>query len=148
MLLVEVNLQTCRVIGQDNLTAVEYIESMIDKVDAMPEGRLKALQEIGKEKRHVAKAYNKMVKEKSFQIGEIVWKTILPLGTRDNKFGKWSPSWEGPMRVVRIVPGNAYFIETLEGQQHAKAINGRYLKRYYPSVWQEALRPNNLRQEA
>jgi hypothetical protein len=42
------------------------------------------------------------------------------------------------MKVVGIVPGNAYFIETLEGQRLVKAINGRYLKRYYPSVWQEA----------
>jgi hypothetical protein len=57
---------------------------------------------------------------------------------REKKFGKWSPTWEGPMKVVGIVPGNAYFIETLEGQRLVKAINGRYLKRYYPSVWQEA----------
>jgi hypothetical protein len=42
------------------------------------------------------------------------------------------------MRVVKIVPGNAYLLENLEGQQLAKAINGKYLKRYYPSVWQEA----------
>jgi hypothetical protein len=39
----------------------------------IPEGRLKALQEIEKEKIHVSKAYNKRVKEKSFQIEELVW---------------------------------------------------------------------------
>jgi hypothetical protein len=31
----------------------------------------------------------------------------LPLGTQSGKFGKWSPSWEGPFRVTRVVPGNA-----------------------------------------
>jgi hypothetical protein len=71
----------------------------------------------------VAKAYNKRVKRKSFQIGELVWKMILPLETRDKKFGKWSPNWEGPMKVVKIIPGNAFLLETLEGQQFAKAIN-------------------------
>jgi hypothetical protein len=65
-----------------------------------------------------------------------VWKTILPLGTKDRKIGKWSPSWEGPFRVVGVVPGNAYFLETLEGQSLRNAMNGRYLKKYYPSIWQ------------
>jgi hypothetical protein len=55
----------------------------------------------------VARAYNRKVKEKSFLVGELMRKTILPMGTRDRKFGKWSPSWEGPYRVVKIVPGNA-----------------------------------------
>jgi hypothetical protein len=60
----------------------------------------------------------------------------LPLGSRDNKFVKWSPSWEGPYRVVGIVPGNAYFLETLEGQRLPKALNDMYLKIYHPSIWQ------------
>jgi hypothetical protein len=53
---------------------------MMDKIDEIPESRFRALREIGKEKLRVAKAYNKRVREKSFQIGELVWKMILPLG--------------------------------------------------------------------
>jgi hypothetical protein len=135
---VEINFQTCRIVGQDNLSATKYIEGTMDTIDVVPEGRLKALQEIEKEKMWVAKAYNKRVKLKSFQIGELVWKMILSLGTWDNRFGKWSPSWEGPMKVVKIIPVNMYLLETLERQQFAKAINGKYLKGYYPSIWQEA----------
>jgi hypothetical protein len=30
--------------------------------------------------------------------------------------------------------GNSYFIETLEGHKLAKALKGRYLKGYFPSV--------------
>jgi hypothetical protein len=63
-----------------------------------------------------------------------VWKTILPLGSMDNKFGKWSPNWEGPYRIISNALGNSYFVETLEGQKLAKALNGKYLRRYYPSV--------------
>jgi hypothetical protein len=44
------------------------------------------------------------------------------LGSRDNKFGKWSSSWEGPLRISRIIPGNAYFIETLEGKGLPRAL--------------------------
>jgi hypothetical protein len=37
----------------------------------------------------IAQTYNKRVRQRSFQIGELVWKIILPVGTQDNKFGKW-----------------------------------------------------------
>jgi hypothetical protein len=76
------------------LPAKEYTELMMDKLDEAPKSRLKALEEIEKEKVKIAKAYNKRVVEKSFQVGDLVWKMILPLETRSGKFGKWSPSWE------------------------------------------------------
>jgi hypothetical protein len=95
------------------------------------------LEEIQKEKIKIAKAYNKRVMENLFQVGDPVWKTILPLETQSGKFGKWSPSWEGPFRVIRVVPGNAYFVEDFEGYTLPKALNGKYLKCYYPSMWQD-----------
>jgi hypothetical protein len=55
-------------------------------------------------------------------------------GAHDRKFGKWLPSWEGLFKVVKIVLGNSYFMETLEGQKLTKALNGKYLKKYHPSV--------------
>jgi hypothetical protein len=61
----------------------------------------------------------------------------MSLGTRSGKFGKWSPSWEGPFRVIRIVPGNAYFVDDLEGHSLPKDLNGKYLKCYYSSTWQD-----------
>jgi hypothetical protein len=134
---VEVSLQNLRITGQDYLSAKEYTELMMDKVDKAAESQLKALEEIEMEKVKISKAYNKRVVEKSFQVGDLVWKTILSLGTRSGKFGKWLPSWEGPFRVIRVVPGNAYFVEDLEGHSLSKALNGKYLKRYYPSMWQD-----------
>jgi hypothetical protein len=127
VLLVEIGLQSLRVNGQGSLSAKEYHELMMDKIDDVPESQFKALKEI-EEKIKIAKTYNKHVMEKSFQVGDLVWKTILPLGTRSGKFGKWSPSWEGSFTVIRVVPGNAYFVE---------ALNRKYLKRYYPSMWQD-----------
>jgi hypothetical protein len=75
---------------------------------------------------------------KLFQVGELVWKTILPLGTKDIKFGKWSPSWEGPYKIVKVIPRNSYMVESLQGTRLLRALNGLYLKKYYPSVWQDA----------
>jgi hypothetical protein len=50
-------------------------------------------------------------------------------------FGKWSLSWEGPFRVIRVVPSNAYLTEDLEGCSLPQALNGKYIKRYCPSMW-------------
>jgi hypothetical protein len=125
---VEVNLQTRHITKQDIVSVEDYGMAMMERIDKVHESSLKALEEIEKEKRRVIRAYNKKVKKKLFQVGELVWKTILPLGTRSNKYGKWSPTWEGPYKVVGVVPGGAYFVETLEGRQLSKALNGKYIK--------------------
>jgi hypothetical protein len=49
---------------------------------------MKALGKMEREKLRVARAYNKRVKEKSFYIGDLVWKMIFPIGSKSNKFGK------------------------------------------------------------
>ena len=97
---------------------------------------MKALKEIEKDKLRVARAYNKKVKFKSFQVGDLVWKTILSFGMKNNKFGKWSPSWKGPYKIIKVISGNSYMMETMQGEGLPRAINGRYLKKFYPSVWQ------------
>jgi hypothetical protein len=41
--------------------------------------RVKALGEIERDKLRIVRAYNKRVKEKLFQVRDLVWKTILPI---------------------------------------------------------------------
>jgi hypothetical protein len=106
---------------------------MMDELEDLHLIRLKAMENIEKNKMRVAKYYNKKVKVKQF-VGDFVWKTILPIGTKDRAFGKWSPNWEGPFRIVKCVPGNAYILKTLFEEEFTRAINGRFLKKYYPSV--------------
>jgi hypothetical protein len=61
---------------------------MLDWLAEASSERINALGEIERDKLRVARAYNKKVKEKSFQIGDLVWKTILPIGYKSNKFRK------------------------------------------------------------
>jgi hypothetical protein len=65
---------------------------MMDNIDEVTDNRMMDLREIERDKIIVAKAYNKRVKAKSFQVGDLVFKIVLPLRTRDRKFGKWPPS--------------------------------------------------------
>jgi hypothetical protein len=45
---------------------------MMNNIDEVTDARLKALKKIEKDKARVAKAYNKKVKGKSFQVRELV----------------------------------------------------------------------------
>jgi hypothetical protein len=38
-------------------------------------------------------------------------------------------------RIASIVLENSFFVEILEEQKLAKALNGKNLKKYYPSEW-------------
>ena len=105
------------------------------KLQCLASHRLKALINVEANKARVSRWYDKKVKAKTFEQGELVWKLILPIGTKSSKFGKWSPTWEGPFKINRCILGNAYILETLEGEEYSRALNRKYLKKYYPSVW-------------
>ena len=134
----EVKLGSRHVTFQDQLTADEYSALMKDGLEDLAGHWLKALINVEANKARVGRWYDKKVKVKSFDQGELVWKLILPIGTNSSKFGKWSPTWEGPFRINRCVPSNAYILEMLEGEEFSRALNGKYLKKYYPSVWVDA----------
>jgi hypothetical protein len=91
------------------------------------------LESIEKNKRKIARWYDKKVKVREFAAGDLVWKLILPICYRDPKYAKWSPNWEGLYRITQCVPGNAYILENLEGEK----LNGK-LKNCYPSIWVDA----------
>jgi hypothetical protein len=133
-----VNLGTYGLAKQNDLNFDTYYALMMYNIDEVTNKRLEALEAIEKDKRRVARAYNKRVKVKSFQVGDLVGKTILPIGSKSNKFGKWSPSWEGSYKIIKVCSKNSYMVELLQGQQLPRALNGRYLKKFYPSVWQDA----------
>ena len=111
---------------------------MKDGLEDLASHRLNALVNVEANKARVARWYDKKLKVKNFAQGDLVWKLILPIGSKDLKFGKWSPTWLGPYKINRCVPGNAYILETLEGEEFSRALNGKYLKRYYPRIWVDA----------
>ena len=90
---------------------------MIDNLEDLSCLRLRALENIEANKLRVVKYYNKKVKIKQFSEGDLVRKVKLAIGSKDSKFGKWSPNWEGPYRVKCCAPSNAYILETLKGER-------------------------------
>jgi hypothetical protein len=118
--------------------AVDYYNLMLDRLDEALDERMKALGEIERGKLRVARAYNKGVNEKLFQVRDLIWKTILPIEFKSNKFEKWSSNWEGSYRIEEVISKNSYMVSSVQGTSLPRTLNRNYLKKYYPNVWQYA----------
>ena len=77
----EVRFGSRRMDLHDQLTADEYYNLMADEKEDLVQSRLRALAKVTKDKERIARHYNKKVVPKSFLVGELLWKLILPIGT-------------------------------------------------------------------
>ena len=59
------------------------------------------------------------------------------------ELGKWSPNWEGHFKVHQVLHGNAYWLANLQGEPHKRFINGKYLKNYFPTLWEIVKKSKN-----
>jgi hypothetical protein len=109
---IELNLDALQIARQNELSDLDYHNLIHDRLDEVSDERVKALCEIERELR-VVRAYNKRVKKKSFQLGDLVWKTVLPIGSRSSKFGNWSLNWEGPYTIEEVILRNSYMIQSV-----------------------------------
>ena len=67
---------------QNHLEPVNYNEAMMAELEELDEVRLSVLDYLVVQKNRAARAYDKRVKAKSFSVGDLVWKTILPIGEK------------------------------------------------------------------
>ena len=75
---------------QNYLEPANYNEAMITRLEELDEVRLSALDCLLVLKNRVARSYDKKVKAKSFCVGDLVWKTVLLIGDKNPRYGKWS----------------------------------------------------------
>jgi hypothetical protein len=109
---IELNLDALQIARQNELSDLDYHNLIHDRLDEVSDERVKALCEIERELR-VVRAYNKRVKKKSYQLGDLVWKTVLPIGSRSSKLGNWSSNWEGPYRIEEVILKNSYMVQSV-----------------------------------
>ncbi|XP_043710267.1 uncharacterized protein LOC122659194 [Telopea speciosissima] len=124
----ELTIKFLRVARQYKMIPNQYEDSIMAEL-YLKEERLLALNRVQAQKVKVAKAYDKKVRSKAFAESNLVLKAILPIGCKDPRFGKWSPTWEGPFVVHQVLKGRAYHLRTVDGQVQLRPLNGKYLKR-------------------
>ncbi|CAL2248027.1 unnamed protein product [Prunus armeniaca] len=132
---IEIAVQSLRIAHQHNMVGENYFQAMLLELERLDASRIDTLNKLLAGKQVVSRAYKKRVKNKSFEEGEIVWKAVLPLGTHVAGYGKWSPTWEGPFIINQILGMRAYRLQDRDGEIHVAPINGKWLKKFYPTMW-------------
>ena len=77
----------------------------------------------------MARAFNKKVKPRHFSPGQLVLKWIFP--NQDEATGKFSPNWQGPYIVSRVLTGGALILAEMDREVWPKPINSDSVKKYY-----------------
>ncbi|KAM1145823.1 hypothetical protein PS2_037542 [Malus domestica] len=136
MLPVELSTHSLRVIEQSSLSNTEYNQAMLQELEDLEEDWLDAYNLLVAQKKITERAYNKRVKQKTFGDGELVWQTMLPVGIKDPRFGKWSSNWERLFIVLKVLGKGAYHLRDQTSIIHKFPINGKFLKNYYTITWE------------
>ncbi|XP_059626902.1 uncharacterized protein LOC132269663 [Cornus florida] len=132
----EMTIRFARVAFQNRLTLVDYNHAMLAKLEDLDEVCLNALDHIIFQKKKVMWAYNKKVKAKTFIEGDMVWQVKFPPRVKSLEYGKWTPDWEGPYLVERVLRKGAYRLMDIDGRSHKHPVNSAYLKEYHPSIYE------------
>ena len=104
----------------------------LQELEALDEKRLQAQLHIELYQAHISKAFNKKVKQRVFQKGDLVLAVRRPMIMTHKTKGKFQPKWEGPFVIETVYSSEAYRFMTPDGDLLMMPINGKFLKKYYP----------------
>ena len=99
-------------------------------LDYLDKVRDKTSSKMMKYQQKMAEYYNKRVKLKRLDIGDLVLRKVTTT-TKDSAQGKLGSTWERPYRVVHYSRQGNYHLETLDGQRLSRPWNIEHLKKYY-----------------
>ena len=99
-------------------------------LDCLDEVRDKASSRMAEYQRKMAEYYNKRVKLRQLDIGDLVLRKVTT-ATKDPTQGKLGPTWEGPYWVVHYSRRGSYHLETLDGRRLLRPWNIEHLKKYH-----------------
>ena len=125
----------CDKIGINSLKVAHY---NFEQNEANLRANLDLLEEIKEEasvkvairQRRVAQYFNKQVKTRKFEEGDLVLRSCRA-SRPARKQRKLSPTWEGPYLVSSVIRKGAYRLQRIEGKDIPNAWNAQHLKKYY-----------------
>ena len=106
----EVGLPTIRTDTPDS----ENAESIVRELDIRDELREAATICIASYQHRLANSYNRRVKPREFQPGDLVLRKVFE-NTADPTAGKFQPNWEGPYVMMRAGEAGSYAIDKTDG---------------------------------
>ncbi|KAM3016053.1 hypothetical protein FF2_000114 [Malus domestica] len=92
----ESQIPSLRMAIQEGLTDEENAKLRLQELEALDERRLEAQQHLECYQAWLSKAFNKKVRPRSFQIGDLVLALRRPIITTHKTKSKFTSKWDGP----------------------------------------------------
>ncbi|KAJ6844563.1 uncharacterized protein M6B38_293215 [Iris pallida] len=127
----EIQIPSFRVAITNDLTEEDNQRRRLRELEALDEKRLLAQQRIELYQARISQAFNKKVKQRTFQVGDLVLAVRRPMVLTHKTPGKFEPKWEGPFIIETVYSNGAYCLAKPNGDLFMMPINGKFLKKYY-----------------
>ncbi|XP_070014099.1 uncharacterized protein [Nicotiana sylvestris] len=124
----EVEIPSLKIIQEAELSDAEWIRSRYEQLALIDGKRMNAVCHDQLYQNRMSRAFNKRVKPRQFAPGQLVLKKIFP--HQDEAKGKFSPNWQGPYMVHRVLIGGTLILAEMDGEAWPKPINSKAVKRY------------------
>ena len=120
-----------RIAIQEGFTTENNAQLRLAELEALDEKRLEAQQKLECYQARLARAFNKKVRPRSFQVGDLVLAVRRPIILNKRIGDKFTSKWDGPYVVKEAYSSGAYKIVDQDGVR-VGPINGKFLKQYFP----------------
>ena len=113
------------------ITDDDYRISRLQELVLLDERRQVACDHLRAYQQRMSRSYNKKVKPRSFELGDLVLRENPKNQQKQTQKGKFEPNWLGPYIITAVYGSGAYQLSTTEGEVLKEPINTLHLKRFY-----------------
>ena len=109
----EVEIPSLWIIVESEIEDTEWVKTRLEQLMLIDEKRLAAVCFGQLYQQRMARAYNKKVRPRQFEVGQLVLKRILSHQVEAK--GKFAPNWQGPHIIKKVLPKGALHLVDEEG---------------------------------
>ncbi|XP_070002965.1 uncharacterized protein [Nicotiana sylvestris] len=125
----EVEIPSLRIIVEAEIEDSEWVKTRLEQLSLIDEKQMTVVCHGQLYQQRMARAYNKKVRPRNFEVGKLVLRRILPHHSEAK--GKFAPNWKGPYIIRKLLPRWALYLGDIEGNDPETAVNADAVKRYY-----------------
>ncbi|XP_070019569.1 uncharacterized protein [Nicotiana sylvestris] len=125
----EVEIPSLRTIVEAEIEDSEWVRIRLEQLTLIDEKRMAAVCHGHLYQRRMARAYNKKVRPRNFEVDQLVLRRILP--HHEEVKGKFAPNWKGSYIIRKILPRGALYLGDIKVNDPETAVNADAVKRYY-----------------
>ncbi|XP_015072426.1 uncharacterized protein LOC107016482 [Solanum pennellii] len=117
----EVEIPSLRIIQEAGLSDVEWVRDRYEQLTLIDEKKMSVVCHGQLYQQRMIRAFNKKVKVRTFEVGQLVLKRIFP--HQEEYKGKFAPNWQGSYVVHKVLSRGALVLAEMDGRVWRKAIN-------------------------